>query len=179
MKCIGRRWWDGSDGGVAFIICSPYLRPRRELDWHGSPFHFVSLSFFGHCINKNATRANAWFLKFRASLVAIIFVQLNLTFIAWKKRTSCFIAQWRGPNCNQLYKVSLQSNVPCCLTKRLELLVCRWSFVNVQSYKSHKDKRRFGDFEIQVQVEKICGEMLLRLKTARCNKCARLNLQTQ
>ena len=133
MKCIGRRWWDGSDGGVAFIICSPYLRPRRELDWHGSPFHFVSLSFFRHCVNKTVTRANAWFLKFRASLVAIIFVQLNLTFIAWKKRTSCFIAQWRGPNCNQLYKVSLQSNVPCCLTKRLKLLVCRWSFVNVQS----------------------------------------------
>ena len=28
-----------------------------------------------------------------------------------------------------------------------------------------------GTFEIQVQVEKMCGEVLFRLKTARCNKC--------
>ena len=117
-----------------FLLSFVPLSSAKERAW----LTWISFSLcisqcFGHCSNKIVTRAHVWFLKFREPLVANTFVQLNLTFIAWKKRTSCFIAQWRGPNCNQLYKVSLQSNVPCCLTKRLKLLVCRWSFVNVQS----------------------------------------------
>ena len=85
-------------------------------DWTGS----ISWNLV---VNKNATWAHAWFLKFRASLVADTFVQLNLTFMAWKKRSSCFIVQLWGSNCIQLYKVSLQSNVPCCLSKAVGMQV--------------------------------------------------------